>query len=189
MDQRSDEWISTKVLFCFVLFCASVCGEASPRVENNGIDFDIDNLLSSLDTAVDSIFDLLGDADGCVHKCPNGEQPVPNPHHKPSSNGCGISNVLIDTTVMPGVTKCCDKHDFCYDTCNFSKEKCDDKFQECLLKICHKLKNVFSEDALQGCKTTADLMYAGVMALGCKPYRESQKEACLCPKSKNKTEL
>ena len=35
-----------------------------------------------------------------------------------------------------------------------------------------------------GCKSTADIMYAGTMALGCKPYKDAQKDACMCPKRK-----
>lgn len=49
------------------------------------------------------------------------------------------------------------------------------------------LRNMFFGDIkfyrrlCAGCKKMADIMYAGTMALGCKPYRDSQKNACECP--------
>lgn len=30
------------------------------------------------------------------------------------------------------------------------------------------------------CNSTADFMYAGTVALGCKPYKDSQEKACIC---------
>lgn len=34
------------------------------------------------------------------------------------------------------MTKCCDAHDICYDTCNNDKEVCDMEFKRCLYKYC-----------------------------------------------------
>ncbi|PVD38622.1 hypothetical protein C0Q70_01238 [Pomacea canaliculata] len=59
------------------------------------------------------------------------------------------------------------------------KESCDDDFRSCLRRICKRNSNVLKE-ANDACKSFADGMYAGVMALGCKPYRDSQKQACDC---------
>nr|CAD7593942.1 unnamed protein product [Timema genevievae] len=39
---------------------------------------------------------------------------------------------------MGEMTKCCDEHDICYDTCNQAKEHCDYEFKNCLYKICDK---------------------------------------------------
>ncbi|ESP04645.1 hypothetical protein LOTGIDRAFT_135845 [Lottia gigantea] len=88
---------------------------------------------------------------------------------------------------MPVVTKCCDKHDICYDTCNENKENCDDQFRVCLQQVCRKVKDVFSTDAYNGniCESTADMMYTGVFGLGCKSFKDSQKNACLCPEEKS----
>lgn len=34
------------------------------------------------------------------------------------------------------MTKCCNNHDVCYDTCNKEKELCDLEFKRCLYKYC-----------------------------------------------------
>lgn len=34
------------------------------------------------------------------------------------------------------MTKCCDSHDICYDTCNNNKEICDMEFKKCLYRYC-----------------------------------------------------
>lgn len=34
------------------------------------------------------------------------------------------------------MTKCCDQHDICYDTCRNDKERCDIEFRKCLYKYC-----------------------------------------------------
>nr|KAG5714742.1 hypothetical protein BaRGS_000230 [Batillaria attramentaria] len=87
----------------------------------------------------------------------------------------------LDVQHFPVIERCCDEHDVCYDTCNLTKEHCDDRFRDCLNDICKGIKKYVSTDIYDGCKSTADLMYAGTMALGCKPYRDSQKNACYCP--------
>lgn len=34
------------------------------------------------------------------------------------------------------MTKCCDIHDTCYDTCGSDKEVCDMQFKRCLYEYC-----------------------------------------------------
>lgn len=41
---------------------------------------------------------------------------------------------------LPGIEKCCDKHDYCYDTCNSARETCDKSFKTCLHDVCKHLK-------------------------------------------------
>ena len=48
------------------------------------------------------------------------------------------------------MTTCCDKHDFCYDTCNTDKDKCDQEFKSCLLDMCKTMENSLNEDEYEG---------------------------------------
>lgn len=38
------------------------------------------------------------------------------------------------------MTKCCNQHDRCYDTCGREKHDCDDQFQDCLETICRNVQ-------------------------------------------------
>lgn len=38
------------------------------------------------------------------------------------------------------MTKCCNQHDRCYDTCGREKHECDEQFQECLETICRNVQ-------------------------------------------------
>ncbi|XP_067671721.1 group XIIA secretory phospholipase A2-like [Haliotis asinina] len=107
-------------------------------------------------------------------------KPKPKKRDKPRSNGCGSFGLELDTSALPAVTKCCDNHDYCYDTCNNDKVKCDDDFKDCLNNVCDTLGGIASQDITGGCRSTADLMYASTLTLGCKPYKDSQKDACVC---------
>ena len=91
----------------------------------------------------------------------------------------------MDTSDNPGFEKCCDEHDFCYDTCNTVRSDCDDKFKQCLLKSCKDRtrgakEGKKKEDYLKGCKNMADTMHSATAGFGCQAYQESQKNACLC---------
>nr|XP_002737263.2 PREDICTED: uncharacterized protein LOC100368483 [Saccoglossus kowalevskii] len=120
-----------------------------------------------------------------------GAKPEKNPNHKRTSNGCGSMGLEIDTESMPEMTRCCDRHDICYDTCGNNRNECDDRFKKCLDKMCkmYKDEKKLSKQQLSGCKTTTDLMYAGTVGLGCKSYLEAQKNACICRNKKKNTEL
>lgn len=67
-----------------------------------------------------------------------GAAPKPNRNHIPTANGCGSLGLQIDSKYLPvgEMTKCCDRHDVCYDTCNSDKEICDMEFKRCLYKYC-----------------------------------------------------
>lgn len=41
---------------------------------------------------------------------------------------------------IPSLTKCCNQHDRCYETCGKSKNDCDEEFQYCLSKICRDVQ-------------------------------------------------
>ncbi|CAK9796640.1 Group XIIB secretory phospholipase A2-like protein [Anthophora plagiata] len=69
----------------------------------------------------------------CVFQCPGGITPKPDWNHKAQSNGCGSLGIEMNEEYLPlaEMTKCCDAHDICYDTCNSDKEKCDLEFKRC----------------------------------------------------------
>lgn len=73
-----------------------------------------------------------------------GQKPVRNRNHIPSSDGCGSLGFEISTEYLPieQMTKCCDNHDICYDTCNSGKEVCDLEFKRCLYNYCDTYKSV-----------------------------------------------
>uniref|UniRef100_A0A6I8N8J3 Group XIIA secretory phospholipase A2 n=1 Tax=Ornithorhynchus anatinus TaxID=9258 RepID=A0A6I8N8J3_ORNAN len=145
-----------------------------------------------LDAYLGLALDLLGGADGrCSHRCPDGSKPLPRHGYKPSPpNGCGspLFGVNLDVGI-PSVTRCCDRHDRCYDTCGRSKGECDREFRACLSEICRELQKTlgFSRDS-QACESTMELLFDGVIHLGCKPYLDGQRAACTCL-SEQKTDL
>lgn len=103
------------------------------------------------------------------------------------------------------MTKCCDLHDICYDTCNSDKEVCDLEFKRCLYRYCESYeKTVGGNTIVKGkitgcndckkcnmvylfrtaCKTAAKLLFTGTLTLGCKSYIDAQTNACYCLPSK-----
>ncbi|XP_059170275.1 group XIIA secretory phospholipase A2-like [Physella acuta] len=174
-DDLSQPWILLTSLLPIVLLLVSGCWaqEASKAARD---------ILGSLQDVVANIQDYIGDKNkGCFFECPNGKKPKANPDHKPSSNGCGAFGIQLDEHIqMKEVTSCCNKHDICYDTCNKSKDNCDTKFKDCLLDVCKNKKKLLTKEVYQACLSSVDMMYAGTVALGCKPYREAQRNACIC---------
>lgn len=77
------------------------------------------------------------------------------------------------------MTKCCDFHDICYDTCNTDKEKCDLEFKRCLYKFCDTYETT-SGTIVNTCKAAAKVLFTGTTALGCKSFLDAQKKACYC---------
>lgn len=45
------------------------------------------------------------------------------------------------------MTKCCNQHDRCYDTCGNTKQECDEMFQYCLSVICRNVQKTLGMDA------------------------------------------
>ncbi|KAG7260982.1 hypothetical protein CRUP_016929 [Coryphaenoides rupestris] len=86
----------------------------------------IRNGIHRIDTYLNAALDLFGGYDGlCQYKCTDG---------------------------IPSMTKCCNQHDRCYDTCGLEKP----------------------------CESAVTLLFDAVMHLGCKPYLDSQRETCIC---------
>lgn len=85
-----------------------------------------------------------------------GATPRPNRNHTPKANGCGSLGLQIDSQYLPvgEMTKCCDLHDMCYDTCNSDKEVCDMEFKRCLYRYCESYeKTVGGNTIVKGTAT------------------------------------
>ncbi|XP_028324236.1 group XIIB secretory phospholipase A2-like protein isoform X2 [Gouania willdenowi] len=132
----------------------------------------------------DSLVELVGGHNGvCQYRCRHGELPQPRPGYQlPEPNGCSSSLVGFQLDLgIPAMTKCCNLLDTCYDTCGTSKYDCDSKFRLCLHDICSDLKKSLGfESKVQACESMADALYNTVWTLGCRPYMNSQRAACVC---------
>ncbi|XP_050009672.1 group XIIA secretory phospholipase A2 isoform X1 [Alexandromys fortis] len=103
----------------------------------------IRNGIHKIDTYLNAALDLLGGEDGlCQYKCRDGSKPLPRYGFKPSPpNGCGSPLFGVHLNIgIPSLTKCCNQHDRCYETCGKSKNDCDEEFQYCLSKICRDVQ-------------------------------------------------
>ncbi|XP_041804005.1 group XIIB secretory phospholipase A2-like protein [Chelmon rostratus] len=136
----------------------------------------------------DSLVELVGGHNGvCQYRCRYGEPPQPRPGYQLSEpDGCSSSlvgfqvNAALDLGI-PAMTKCCNQLDVCYDTCGTSKYDCDSKFRSCLHGICSDLnKSLGFASKVQACESMADTLYNTVWTLGCRPYMNSQRAACVC---------
>ncbi|XP_019389666.1 PREDICTED: group XIIA secretory phospholipase A2 [Crocodylus porosus] len=144
----------------------------------------IRNGVHRIDVYLNAALDLLGGEDGlCQYKCGDGSKPFPRYGYKPSPpNGCGspVFGVHFDIGI-PSMTKCCNQHDRCYDTCGNKKNECDEQFQYCLSKICREVQRTLGiSESVQACESTVQLVFDAVIHLGCKPYLDSQRAACMC---------
>ncbi|XP_067903771.1 group XIIA secretory phospholipase A2 isoform X2 [Heterodontus francisci] len=110
----------------------------------------IRNGIHKIDTYLNAALDLLGGEDGiCKYKCNDGSKPVPRSDYKPPPpNGCGspMFGVQLDVGI-PSMTKCCNQHDRCYDTCGNAKQDCDEVFQRCLSVICRNVQKTLGMDS------------------------------------------
>ncbi|KAM6135808.1 group XIIA secretory phospholipase A2 [Phoenicopterus ruber ruber] len=152
----------------------------------------IRNGVHKIDVYLNAALDLLGGEDGlCQYKCSDGSRPFPRYGYKPSPpNGCGspLFGVQFDIGI-PSMTKCCNHHDRCYDTCGNKKNDCDEQFQSCLSKICRDVQKTLGiSESVQACESTVQLLFDAVIHLGCKPYLDSQRAACMC-QYEDKTDL
>nr|CAD7414355.1 unnamed protein product [Timema poppensis] len=120
------------------------------------------------------VFDAAVEED-CKFTCPNG-------------GAFSFFKIIISSEHLPmgEMTKCCDEHDICYDTCNQAKEHCDYEFKNCLYKICDKYEKTVGETAVKTCKAAAKMLFTGTITLGCKSYLDSQKQACYCTPNRKK---
>ncbi|CAL8359383.1 unnamed protein product [Boreogadus saida] len=132
----------------------------------------------------DSVVELVGGRNGvCQYRCRHGSIPQPRPDYEiPEPDGCTSSLIGMQFDLgIPAMTQCCDKLDQCYDTCGSSKSRCDSKFRWCLHSLCTDLKTSLGfVSQVKACESGADALYNTVSTLGCRPYMNSQREACVC---------
>ncbi|KAF0027345.1 hypothetical protein F2P81_020086 [Scophthalmus maximus] len=144
----------------------------------------IRNSFQTMHGYFDSLVELAGGHNGvCQYRCRYGEAPQPRLGYQlPEPNGCSSSLVGLQLDLgVPAMTKCCDQLDTCYDTCGTSKYDCDSKFRSCLYGICSDLKTSLGfVSQVQACDSMADVLYNTVWTLGCRPYMNSQRAACVC---------
>ncbi|XP_040905325.1 group XIIB secretory phospholipase A2-like protein isoform X2 [Toxotes jaculatrix] len=144
----------------------------------------IRNSFQTMHGYFDSLVELVGGHNGvCHYRCRYGEAPQPQPGYQlPEPNGCSSSLAGFQLDLgIPAMTKCCNELDTCYDTCGTSKNNCDSKFRSCLHGICSDLKKSLGfVSKVQACESMADALYNTVATLGCRPYMNSQRAACVC---------
>ncbi|XP_030626436.1 group XIIB secretory phospholipase A2-like protein isoform X2 [Chanos chanos] len=132
----------------------------------------------------DSVVELMGGRNGvCQYRCRFGKAPQARPGYTiPEPNGCSSSLLGFQFDMgIPAMTKCCNQLDICYDTCGSNKYRCDSKFRWCLHGICSDLKKSLGfVSKVETCESVADALYNTVWTLGCRPFMNSQRAACLC---------
>eukprot|EP00933_Yihiella_yeosuensis_P070731 TRINITY_DN78888_c0_g1_i1.p1 TRINITY_DN78888_c0_g1~~TRINITY_DN78888_c0_g1_i1.p1 ORF type:complete len:230 (+),score=20.21 TRINITY_DN78888_c0_g1_i1:29-718(+) len=138
-------------------------------------------------------------SDSCRYRCnemgrsmsSSGWVPRPDPSYKPTYNGCGAagggwlaSTVRRTLSAVPPTWKrCCDRHDLCYARCNSSKSACDNAMLRCMTReiSLYKLKATQTADERKCVRYGLDkVFYEAVNTLGCIPFIEAQRDACLC---------
>nr|XP_040035344.1 group XIIB secretory phospholipase A2-like protein isoform X1 [Gasterosteus aculeatus aculeatus] len=148
----------------------------------------IRNSFRSLHGYFELLVELAGGRDGvCQYRCRYGETPQKRPGYQlQEPNGCSSSlvglqvNAVLDLGI-PAMTNCCNQLDVCYDTCGTSKNRCDSEFRLCLHGICGDLKKSLGfVSKVQACESMADVLHSTVGTLGCRPYMNSQRAACVC---------
>ncbi|KAK9541721.1 hypothetical protein VZT92_001743 [Zoarces viviparus] len=144
----------------------------------------IRNNFQSMHGYFGSLVELAGGQDGvCQYRCRYGELAQPRPGYQiPEPNGCSSSLVGFQLDLgIPAMTTCCNQLDVCYDTCGTSKNDCDSEFRLCLRGICSDLKKSLGfVSKVQACESMADALHSTVGTLGCRPYMNSQRAACVC---------
>ncbi|XP_028585441.2 group XIIB secretory phospholipase A2-like protein isoform X2 [Podarcis muralis] len=133
---------------------------------------------------LDYVSELLGGKNGvCQYRCRYGKAPMARPDYKsPEPNGCSsyFLGLKLDMGI-PAMTKCCNQLDICYDTCGANKYRCDAKFRWCLQSICSDLKRSLGfVSKVAACESVADTVFKTVRTLGCRPFMDSQRSACIC---------
>ncbi|KAI4812865.1 hypothetical protein KUCAC02_024229 [Chaenocephalus aceratus] len=158
--------------------------EAAEEEDNSWSFYSIRNNFQSMHGYYNSLVELVGGRDGvCQYRCKYGEIPQPRPGYQlPEPNGCSSSLVGFQLDMgIPAMTKCCDMLDMCYDTCGVSKNDCDSEFRLCVHGICSDLrKSLGFVSKVKACESMADALHSTVGTLGCRPYMNSQRAACVC---------
>lgn len=83
--------------------------------------------------------------------------------------------------------KCCDNHDFCYDTCGTQRKQCDDQLRKCLADYCQQRSSGKDSNWMKDCQGTSNLISSGAAGFGCESFLQSQEKACECATIKEET--
>jgi hypothetical protein len=104
---------------------------------------------------------------------------IPNPDQIPSSNGCGTTSFPV-SGIAGGVdlTPACNNHDLCYNTCNQTKNDCDQTFLSEMRVLCAATNPTGTNR--DDCNGVADVYYRAVVSLGGSAYEGAQAAACIC---------
>nr|KAF6304194.1 phospholipase A2 group XIIB [Myotis myotis] len=161
--------------------------DTSPDAEESYSNWGLRHIRGSFESVnsyFDSFLELLGGKNGvCQYRCRYGKAPMPRPHYKPQEpNGCSSYFLGLKMDLgIPAMTKCCNQLDACYDTCGANKYRCDAKFRWCLHSICSDLKRSLGfVSNVATCDSLADTVFNTVWTLGCRPFMNSQRAACIC---------
>uniref|UniRef100_A0A8C9X9L7 Phospholipase A2, group XIIA n=1 Tax=Sander lucioperca TaxID=283035 RepID=A0A8C9X9L7_SANLU len=160
------------------LQCVSACNQEPKTPDWRTTLKTIRNGIHKIDTYLNVALDLFGGDDGlCHYKCSDGKILLSFFFLKGSDRPFFFQ---FDIGI-PSMTKCCNQHDRCYDTCGREKHECDDQFQDCLETICRNVQRTLGlAKSVQACESAVTLLFDAVMHLGCKPYLDSQRESCMC---------
>lgn len=113
--------------------------------------------------------------DSNVCYCTDNEYIVQN--LRPSANGCGGESQHIATPPDWEFERVCNEHDYCYSSCGFNKEYCDQDFGDGLVNQCLlNTHGVTRED----CILVANTMYNAVTEFGYSYFVNAQEEHCSC---------
>ena len=124
----------------------------------------------------------------CNFSCKNGGKPTPKPNYTPVVNGCGSFNFNFDFSIikLEEFNGCCNKHDYCYRTCNTVKKDCDTDFLRCLEGECKNrwgrglISSITDKIKLKACEELGEKMYDTVKYVGCLSYLLDQERGCDC---------
>uniref|UniRef100_A0A8C3TSB5 Phospholipase A2 group XIIB n=1 Tax=Catharus ustulatus TaxID=91951 RepID=A0A8C3TSB5_CATUS len=172
-------------LLCLTLRLGHCSEEAAPdstgqqdtQAQSSYSEWGIETIRDGFETVnsyFDSFLELLGGKNGvCQYRC---RYAPPTQELPPAVLG----TVTLDLGI-PAMTKCCNQLDICYDTCGANKYRCDAKFRWCLHSICSDLKRSLGfVSKVQACESMADTVFNAVWTLGCRPFMNSQRSACIC---------
>ena len=105
---------------------------------------------------------------------------VANPDHAPTSNGCGTAQFPISGKIgAVDLAPACNRHDLCYDSCDTTKDECDQAFLTEMGAIC-AAGNANGGASLESCLARADAFHGVVRAFGEGAYADAQAVACRC---------
>ena len=65
--------LCSSLVTCVAVFTTCAGLVQADDTDDLDFDFDTDALVNSIKGAMDTLFDYVGDKDGCFYKCPNGK--------------------------------------------------------------------------------------------------------------------